>query len=60
MAGNPATRKRSVKKAPAPEKPSGETTAQLVNRVKKDMLWVAVSALVAMGLGLAAGQLFKF
>ncbi|MGB9904390.1 MAG: hypothetical protein ACPLQO_06945 [Desulfotomaculales bacterium] len=48
------------KKAPAPEKPGGETTEQIVSRVKRDMLWVAVSALVAMGLGFAAGQLVKF
>lgn len=34
-----------------------ETIAQ---RVKKDMLWVAVSVAVAIGIGLVAGNLIKF
>lgn len=29
-------------------------------RVKKDMLWVAVSVLVSVGIGLAVGSFFKF
>jgi len=51
---------KAARKPAAPEKPAGETTEQLVLRVKKDMLWVTVSAVAAMALGLAAGQLIKF
>lgn len=29
-------------------------------RVKKDLLWVAVSVAVAVGIGLAVGNFFKF
>jgi len=55
-----ATKNRTIKKAVAAEKPPGETNEQLVRRVKRDMLWVLVSSLAAMGLGLAAGRLIKF
>lgn len=51
---------KNVRKPAAPEKPAGETAAELVQRVKRDMLWVAASALAAMALGLVAGQLIKF
>ncbi|MEW6423565.1 MAG: hypothetical protein AB1523_02300 [Bacillota bacterium] len=54
------TKSRTIKKVAVPEKPPGETNEQLVRRVKRDMLWVLVSSLVAMGLGLAAGRLIKF
>jgi hypothetical protein len=51
---------KNIRKPAVPEKPAGETTEQLVQRIKRDMLWVVASALVAMALGLAAGQLIKF
>jgi|GEM_PF-3349895 len=51
---------KTAKKPAAPEKSAGEATAELVQRVKRDMLWVAASALAAMALGLVAGQLIKF
>ncbi len=51
---------KTIKKAPIPDKPAGETSEQLVRRIKRDMIWVIVSAVVAMGLGLVAGQLIKF
>ncbi len=55
-----ATKKPPVKKAAIPEKPAGESTEQIVHRVKRDLIWVFVSVCVSMGLGLAAGQLIKF
>ena len=42
------------------ETPRAETIEQLVQRIKRDMLWVAVSAAVAISVGLLAGQLIKF
>lgn len=37
-----------------PESPQIE---KIISRVKKDLVWVLVSAVVAIGTGLAAGQL---
>jgi len=44
----------------APEAPRSETIEQLVQRIRRDMLWVAVSVAVAVGVGLLAGRLIKF
>jgi len=38
----------------------GETINHLTRRVSRELLWVVVSAVVAVGLGLLAGQLVKF
>lgn len=37
-----------------------ETVVQIVQRVKKDMLWVGVSIVTSAVIGLIAGQLIKF
>lgn len=55
-----ATKKPPVKKVAIPEKPSGESIEQVVQRVKRDLIWVFVSVCVSMGLGLVSGQLIKF
>ncbi|WP_161485972.1 hypothetical protein [Desulfotomaculum copahuensis] len=38
----------------------GETVEHLTRRVSREMLWVVVSAVVSVALGLLAGNLFKF
>jgi hypothetical protein len=42
-----------------PETPRAETIEQIVQRIKRDMIWVAVSAAVAVGVSLLAGRLIK-
>lgn len=34
-------------------------TENLVKRVKKELLWILISSIVALGLGLVAGNLIK-
>jgi hypothetical protein len=55
-----ATKSKNIKKPAGPQKPAGETIEQLIRRIEQDLLWVIISALVSMGLGLFAGQLIKF
>ncbi|AEG15895.1 hypothetical protein Desku_2360 [Desulfofundulus kuznetsovii DSM 6115] len=42
------------------ETAQGESIEHLMKRVKKELLWVLASSVVAFGLGLIAGNLIKF
>jgi len=55
-----ASKKPPVKKTVVPKKPADKGIEHVVQRVKRDLLWVLVSICVSLGLGLAAGQLIKF
>ncbi len=42
------------------ETAQGETIEHLIKRVKRELLWVLASSVVAFGLGLLAGNFIKF
>lgn len=63
---NNQKRKRGSKMTREKNKPGSVETAQgesiehLIRRVKRELLWVLASSVVAFGLGLLAGNLIKF